>query len=94
MIGCSKDYLIKFLESKFYDHPVTGEQMNWKNYGKFIIGGKKKWEIDHIKPYTAFKDQDLDDIAIQKIINHYSNLQPMWAEENRSKGGKFSKNNK
>jgi hypothetical protein len=42
LIGCTKDQLIKHLESKFYNHIVTNEQMNWGNYGKKIHGKNNK----------------------------------------------------
>lgn len=51
--------------------------MNWSNYGE--------WHIDHIKPCVNF---DLTDSEQQKICFHYSNLQPLWAIENLSKGRK------
>lgn len=92
LIGCSKEFLIKHLESQFYNHPVTNEKMSWDNYGKYIVGGKVVWEVDHIKPYNAFKDTDLKKIQTQKIINHFSNLRPLWSTENRSKGGNYSTN--
>jgi hypothetical protein len=89
LIGCTKSFFIKYIESKFYAHPKSGEKMTWDNYGKFIYGKKYTWELDHIKPYKAFKDHDLTKVETLQRINHYSNLQPLWAEENRSKGGKF-----
>jgi hypothetical protein len=89
LIGCTKDQLIKHLESKFYNHIVTNEQMNWGNYGKKIHGKKNTWEVDHILPYNHFKNEDLNNIEVQKIINHFTNLQPLWAEENRSKSDKI-----
>jgi hypothetical protein len=89
LIGCTKDQLIKHLESKFYNHIVTNEQMNWGNYGKKIYGKKNTWEVDHILPYNHFKNEDLNNIEVQKIINHFTNLQPLWAEENRSKSDKI-----
>jgi hypothetical protein len=46
--------------------------MNWDNYGK--------WHIDHIKPLYIAKTED--DV---KNLCHYSNLQPLWAEENLRK---------
>jgi len=50
--------------------------MSWDNYGK--------WHIDHKKPISKFnKNTDL------KIINSLSNLQPLWAKDNLSKGNKF-----
>lgn len=54
------------------------EGMTWDNYGK--------WHIDHIKPCCLF---DLEDEAEQLICFHYSNLQPLWAEENWKKGNKY-----
>ena len=50
--------------------------MTWENYGE--------WEIDHIKPMSlAF---DLNDV---KVLNHYTNLQPLWREENNLKGNTY-----
>jgi len=49
--------------------------MCWGNYGK--------WEVDHIRPYASF---DLSDPAQQWTCFHYTNLQPLWAEENVAKG--------
>lgn len=51
--------------------------MSWENHGE--------WHIDHIKPCCKF---DLEDEEEQKKCFHYTNLQPLWAKENLSKGGK------
>lgn len=51
--------------------------MSWNNYGE--------WEIDHIKPCASF---NLIDEQQQKICFHYSNLQPLWKTENRTKGAR------
>lgn len=51
--------------------------MSWSNYGR--------WHIDHIKPCASF---DLTDPEQQRICFHYTNLQPLWAEENMRKGAK------
>lgn len=49
--------------------------MNWDNYGK--------WHIDHIIPVSSAKSEyDL------KMLNHYSNLQPLWAIDNQKKGNR------
>ena len=48
--------------------------MTWENY--------PEWEIDHIRPMASF---DLTDPEQQRQCCHYSNLQPMWSEENWSK---------
>ena len=52
--------------------------MSWANYGK--------WHIDHQKPmasFNLFKQKEL-----LKCCN-FSNLQPLWASENLSKGAKL-----
>lgn len=49
------------------------EGMSWDNYGE--------WHIDHIVPISkgVTKEEILS-------LSHYTNLQPLWAEENWSKG--------
>ena len=54
--------------------------MAWNNYGK--------WHIDHIRPCASF---DLLDPEEQKKCFHYTNLQPLWAEENMKKHAKWNK---
>ena len=49
--------------------------MTWANYGE--------WEIDHIRPCAAFADK------ADPALWHFSNLQPLWKLENRSKGAKL-----
>ena len=83
LIGCSKDQLIKHLESKFYTNNETNEPMTWDNYGR---GG---WEVDHKMPIDSFKDQDITSLETQKKIMHYTNLQPMWGNENKAKSNKI-----
>jgi len=51
------------------------EGMSWENYGK--------WHIDHIRPISSFKKEEW------KQINHYTNLQPLWAEDNLKKSNKY-----
>jgi hypothetical protein len=45
------------------------EGMTWNNHGE--------WHIDHIIPISSGKTED----EVVKLC-HYSNLQPLWAEEN------------
>jgi hypothetical protein len=66
-----------YMESKFYPRK-DGTLMTWENW---TLNG---WHIDHIKPLSAF---DLSDPEQQKEACHYTNLQPLWAEENLSKNG-------
>lgn len=51
--------------------------MSWNN--------RREWEIDHIIPCTSF---DLTDPKQQKECFHFSNLQPLWREDNRKKYNK------
>jgi hypothetical protein len=69
-LGCSVSELILWLEFRFRDG------MAWENYGTL-------WEIDHKKPLSSF---DLIDTEQFKEACHYTNLQPLLIEENRSKG--------
>jgi len=52
--------------------------MNWEN--------RDKWHIDHIRPCASF---DLTDTKQQLECFHYTNLQPLWAFDNMSKGAKI-----
>jgi hypothetical protein len=54
--------------------------MNWDNYGR------KGWHIDHIKPLSSF---DLTNKEQFKKACHYTNLQPMWYDENIKKEDKI-----
>jgi hypothetical protein len=44
------------------------------------------WHVDHIRPCSSF---NLTDPEQQKICFHYTNLQPLWAEDNMKKGAKY-----
>jgi len=56
--------------------------MNWDNWG--IYG----WHIDHIKPLASF-DLTKREQLFEAV--HYTNLQPLWANENLSKGDSIFK---
>jgi hypothetical protein len=55
------------------------EGMSWEN--------SSEWHIDHIRPCASF---DLSDPVQQRECFHYSNLQPLWAQENLRKGAKLA----
>ena len=50
--------------------------MSWENHGE--------WHIDHIIPLSSGKSEE-DYIK----LNHYTNLQPLWAKDNMNKGAKL-----
>jgi len=52
------------------------EGMCWENYGY--------WHIDHIIPLASAETEE----RIKQLC-HYSNLQPLWADENLSKADKI-----
>jgi hypothetical protein len=58
-----------------YFESLFSEGMSWDNYGE--------WHVDHIRPVSSFKQEEWEQ------INHYSNLQPLWAEDNIKKSNKY-----
>lgn len=76
LIGCSPQRLKQYIESKFQDG------MNWNNYGY----GIECWHLDHIKPCAAF---DLSTKAGQLACFNYTNLQPLWHQENLRKASRY-----
>ena len=51
--------------------------MSWENYGK--------WEYDHITPVSwAMSESEI------VLLNHYTNIQPLWRTDNILKSNKFS----
>lgn len=73
VLGFTADDLRAHLERQF----VKG--MGWHNMGE--------WHIDHIVPVSSFTITSADD-ADFKACWALTNLRPMWADENRSKGDK------
>ena len=74
LVGCSPDELVAHLEGQFKPG------MTWDNHGRH------GWHIDHIIPLAAADVSDPEQVA---LVAHYTNLQPLWAKENLSKGSKF-----
>jgi hypothetical protein len=61
-------------------YSLENREMNWDNYGR------KGWHIDHIIPLSNFNLQDREQFL---KANHFTNLQPLWAEENLQKSDKI-----
>lgn len=78
IIGCSIEQLKEQLEAQFYMRH-DGVQMSWSNYGRL-------WHVDHKHPLSRFNLFDEGDLAKS---SHYSNLAPMWAEQNIRKSNKL-----
>ena len=74
LLGCSIAFARQHIEDQF----TIG--MTWDNHSLY------GWHIDHIKPCASF---DLTDPEQQKQCFNYTNLQPLWAEDNLSKGAKY-----
>jgi len=64
----------EFLKSHIESQFTEG--MSWEN--------REKWHIDHIIPLASASSED-DVIK----LSHFSNLQPLWAEENLKKANKI-----
>jgi len=69
---------------EFKDHlePKFAKGMTWDNHGE--------WHIDHIIPIKYA--QDGVPPSIKEICRrlHYTNTQPLWANDNISKGNRFT----
>lgn len=70
LVGCNLEQLKLHIENQFTN------TMNWQEFfnGNIVI--------DHIKPCCSF---DLTKLEEQKACFHYTNLQPLWEKDNRSK---------
>jgi hypothetical protein len=75
-LGCSIEFFKQYLESKFHSG------MSWENRGF----GNDKWNIDHIIPLSSF---DLSDRKQFLEACHYTNMQPLWQQDNLKKGNKI-----
>ena len=63
---------------KSYMESKFQDGMTWDNYGQ--------WHVDHIKPLSlAITEQEVVE------LNHYTNLQPLWAIENLNQSNKYEK---
>jgi len=70
LVGISLNELRLYLES------LWQPGMSWGNHGQF------GWHIDHIVPLSSF---NLTDVEQLKKACHYTNLQPLWWQDNLKK---------
>ena len=75
LLDCTAKFFKEHIEKQF----TPG--MSWENYGR------KGWHVDHIIPLHSF---NLKDPKEQLKAFHYSNCQPLWAEDNMAKRGKLN----
>ena len=63
-------------EFKVYIESKFLEGMNWEN--------RSEWHLDHIIPVSyGLNEEEI------LALNHYSNLQPLWAIDNLSKSNRY-----
>ena len=74
LAGCSMEELADHLQAQFEDG-MTWD--SWERYG---------WQIDHIRPVASFDQRNIEEV---KKCWHWSNLRPLWAELNVSKGNEY-----
>ena len=80
IIKCTKTFNLigcTKIELKHHIESLFIDGMSWDNQGK--------WHIDHIIPLSSVKTEE----EIYKLC-HYTNLQPLWAEDNLKKSNKLN----
>lgn len=77
-LGCDIETFRKHIEEQFE------EGMSWDNYGR-SSPRSRRWEIDHITP-IKYGDPALEEV-VERL--HYTNTQPLWGDENVSKGNRY-----
>lgn len=65
-----------FEEFKVHIEKQFQKGMNWEN--------RDKWHIDHVVPISSAKT--IEDVI---ALNHFTNLRPLWAEDNLKKSDKM-----
>jgi len=69
LIGCTRKQFLDYQQGLFL------QGMTFDNYGKV-------WEFDHIKPLIKF---DLTNEHDYNVCCHYTNIQPLFCNENKEK---------
>lgn len=86
ILGYSIEDLRKHIESQFYTNPRNGILMTWNNWGPWKEDDST-WHIDHIVPDSLFSYSSALDDGFKNSWA-LSNLRPLWAKDNISKGNK------
>jgi hypothetical protein len=76
----SWDFLRNWIEDQFEPW------MTWENWGVYVPGGPRTWQIDHIRPLCTF---DLTDPRQQRAACNFTNLRPLDAKENLTRSDEF-----
>ena len=74
VLGCNLSEFIDHIESQL------ARGMSWKNHGE--------WELDHVFPVSKCIELYGPEKSLT-LVNHYTNLQPLWFDDNRRKGAKI-----
>ena len=74
LLGCS------YIEFRDYITAQFVGNMTWENYGDV-------WHVDHIIPLATI--ENVNQIELIESLCHYSNLQPLFSEDNLSKHDKL-----
>jgi len=74
ILGCTTKEFKAHIEALFKPG------MNWQNYSF------EGWHLDHIKPLALFNLENPEEV---KKAFHFTNYQPLWAEENRIKSDHY-----
>ena len=74
-IGLTTKELMDYFEGQFT------EGMTRENYGE--------WHVDHIRPLASFDFTGPDKEEQLHVAWSYTNLQPLWASDNISKGARY-----
>jgi hypothetical protein len=85
-LGCTSIQLQAHIEGLFTDG------MNLSNHGR----GAGKWHLDHIIPLASYQRDtsggwDIHSEYNKKLV-HYTNLRPMWEEDNLEKSDNIDEN--
>jgi adenylate cyclase class IV len=78
LIGMSYEDFKTYIESKFYDDPISGQKMTWENWGN----GRGKWQLDHVIPLASFNLKNPDELA---LAARAENIRPLWFDEHLQK---------